>query len=466
MFFWCCAEEGARSSRKVSSAETNIEPDLGTARIAGPSGLWASSSIDVSQDYKDAGADAEEESFSRVSVTQFPALPDPAVNEEFLPKSIPTKSVTLEETAGASPSTIEESTIEGNSSPPEGMAKQASCTSGVSRRSRLQIQAADSHWKLQSSDIRIEKELSRTLKSTLHLATWKGTQVVMKCVQVPDEGPVRKASSISSKRSKESVTASRPMQMHDVNEELLEELLHEIELLSSLRHPDLVLFLGACLDKDSPVMCVTEYMPGGDLERYYMAKRRQNQTDCWRPPLTQIVDWCLAVGRALSFLHTRGAEPIVHRDLKPLNLLLTKHLEVKVADLGISKMMAAVATDVYNMTGGVGSWLYMAPECVRHQTYNEKVDIYAFSLIMFFMSAGKAPFYQMGKDPELVLKEYLKGNEPRPTENECHAPLRSIMKSAWAVNHKERPSAQSLVERLKEVREEGVPPMSCFCLKA
>lgn len=456
MFFWCCAEEGTRSSRKVSSVENTTEQDQG------PSGFCASSSIDVSPDFKDAlGADAEE---GKVSVTQFPALPDPVVNEEFLPKSIPSKTVTVEETARASPSTIEESITEDHSLREE-MAKQASCTSGASRRSRLQIQATDSHWKLQSSDVRIEKELSRTLKSTLHLATWKGTQVVMKCVQVPDEGPVRKTSSTGSKRSKQSITASRPMQMHDVNQELLEELLHEIELLSSLRHPDLVLFLGACLDKDSPVICVTEYMPGGDLERYYIAKRRQNQTDRWRPPLTQIVDWCLAVGRALSFLHTRGAEPIVHRDLKPLNLLLTKHLEVKVADLGISKMMAAVATDVYKMTGGVGSWLYMAPECVRHQTYNEKVDIYAFALIMFFMSAGKAPFYQLGKDPELVLKEYLKGNEPRPTENECHAPLRSIMKSAWAVNHKERPSAQSLVERFKEVREEGVPP-TCFCLKA
>lgn len=451
MFFWCCAEEGTRSSRKVSSVEQD----------QGPSGFCASTSLDVSPDvspdFKDAvGANAcEAEEESKVSVMQLPALPE----EEFLPKSLPKQKE--EERARASPSTIQDISSPRDSD----MGRQVSCAtqnSGASRRSRLQVQAADAHWKLKSSDIHIEKELSRTLKSTLQLATWKGTQVVMKCVQVPDEGPVRKASSVSSKQD---ITASRPMQMHDVNEELLEELLHEIELLSSLRHPDLVLFLGACLDKDSPVICVTEYMPGGDLERYYIAKRRQNQTDRWRPPLNQIVDWCLAVGRALSFLHTRDAEPIVHRDLKPLNLLLTKHLEVKVADLGISKMMAAVEKDVYKMTGGVGSWLYMAPECVRHQTYNEKVDIYAFALIMYFMSAGKAPFYQLGKDPELVLKEYLKGNEPRPMENECHAPLRSIMKSAWAVNHSERPSAQSLVKSFNEVREEGVPP-TCFCSKA
>lgn len=111
---------------------------------------------------------------------------------------------------------------------------------------------------------------------------------------------------------------------------------------------------------------------------------------------------------------------------KPLNLLLTKHFELKVSDLGISKVAAKTssnnAKDSYFMTGelreqkpkppgfvqgiwwgwittqlsiitaefffslapgGVGSWRYMAPEVVRHQAYNEKVDIFALGLIMY-----------------------------------------------------------------------------------
>ncbi|CAE7245896.1 STY13 [Symbiodinium pilosum] len=165
----------------------------------------------------------------------------------------------------------------------------------------------------------------------------------------------------------------------------------------------MVMFLGACLDKDAPIMCITEYMPGGDLERYYMAKRREKMADVWCPPLWRILEWCSAVARALAFLHHRE-EPLIHRDLKPLNLLLNKHLEVKVADMGISKVMAATNGNAasYTMTGGVGSWLYMAPEVVRHEQYNEKVDIYAFGLIMYFMSSGRTPFYQLGRDPELA----------------------------------------------------------------
>ena len=48
--------------------------------------------------------------------------------------------------------------------------------------------------------------------------------------------------------------------------EIAAELLHEIDILSSMRHPDMVMFIGACLDQQLPIMCVTEFMPGGDLE--------------------------------------------------------------------------------------------------------------------------------------------------------------------------------------------------------
>jgi len=286
----------------------------------------------------------------------------------------------------------------------------------------------------------------------------------MKCVEVPEsydrtDDPTRKTS-----KENFDPTSSRPLHASEVDQDLLEELLHEIELLSSLRHPDLVLFIGACLDKDAPVMCVTEYMPGGDLERHFMAMRKKHQTPTWRPQFRQILDWSLAVARGLSFLHSRE-EPIVHRDLKPLNLLLTRHGEVKIADLGISKMMAAVVGDVYIMTGGVGSWLYMAPEVVRHQKYNEKVDIYAFALIMFFMSSGRHPFHEISKDPEVVLREFAKGKEPRPNVAECHAALRRPMAESWHVNQQQRPSAQRIVVQLREAVENYTPP-ACFCGRA
>jgi serine/threonine protein kinase len=127
------------------------------------------------------------------------------------------------------------------------------------------------------------EELSTTLKSTISLGRWNGTQVVVK-------------SSLGN------------------DFDFTEELLHEIEVLSSLRHPDLVMFLGACLEPDQPIMCITEYLSGGDLERYYMKMQRQHET-VWHPGLQQVLQWSSAVARALAFLHNRRV-PILHRDLQ------------------------------------------------------------------------------------------------------------------------------------------------------
>ena len=110
------------------------------------------------------------------------------------------------------------------------------------------------------------------------------------------------------------------------------------------------------------------------------------------------------------------------------------------------------------MTGGIGSWRYMAPEVLRHQAYDEKVDIFAYGLIIYFMSSGKEPFHQLGLDPEVILLQYRDGKEPRPIAADCHTRLRPIMTAAWHVIPGERPTAQDIVESLDLVARS---PASC-----
>ena len=284
---------------------------------------------------------------------------------------------------------------------------------GCASRQRLWRRAAD--WKLSRKDLLLKQELSRTLKSTLYQATWQGVDVAVKCAGLHDEAM---SAQLLSNHHGQSSSGNGD------DEDITEELLHEIDLLSSLRHPDLVMFLGACIEQHLPIVCVMEFLPGGDLEHFYMAQRRKHDAAVWHPGIRQVLQWSLALGRALSFLHGRG---VVHRDLKPMNLLLTKYLEIKVSDFGISKLMAHCESEGISMTGGIGSWRYMAPEVARHQAYDEKVDIYAAGLIMYFMSSGKAPFHQLGLDPEVILLQYRQGKEPRPTATDCHAKLRPIM---------------------------------------
>ena len=95
------------------------------------------------------------------------------------------------------------------------------------------------------------------------------------------------------------------------------DLINEISVLSRLRHPNLVMFLGACTVKE-PLIIISEYLSGGNLEDYLIKKRKGGaKGKPWMPPPKQVLSWSTELARALCFLH--GCNPvIIHRDLKPV----------------------------------------------------------------------------------------------------------------------------------------------------
>jgi hypothetical protein len=315
----------------------------------------------------------------------------------------------------------------------------------------MQRKASLNKWEIKRSQVKLQKEISRTCKSVVHKASWNNTSVVAKFAISEDGGET-------------------------IPPDLLEELLHEISLLASVRHPDLVMFLGCCL-QEMPIMFISAYMPRGDLENYYRSKRDDRQS--WAASKKVVAQWSISILRALQFLH-HLVQPIIHRDLKPLNILLTDNLEVKVADFGISKVTCRVRLGEnrdgepvsptsktsenrkYVMTGGVGSWRYMAPEVARHQSYSEKVDIFAFALVLYFMSCGRQPFREY-EDVETVLEDYRAGNEPRPKSSDCPTSFRSIMEAAWHSSPESRPSAEALCAQASDL---DVRDPSCLALNA
>jgi len=313
-------------------------------------------------------------------------------------------------------------------------------------------------WGVKRNEVEIGQALSETLKSQVYRGQWRGTEVVVKFCK------------------------------NDVD--LEQEMLNEINILTRLRHPDLAMFMGSCLE-ESPIMFLVEYLPNGDVERYYLKQRNAKQMDRWHAPAKQVMTWASQIARALAFLHT-NSPPIIHRDLKPLNLLLTKFLDIKVTDFGISKITnpwrslgsaddpmspttpSALPTPNgkfvtsptslkgdWTNTGGIGSWRYMAPEVTRHQAYTEAADIYSFALILYFLSCGRTPFYQW-KNAEDVLSQYVKGQEPRPNAKECQHALQSIMEASWHEDHRKRPTAAEIGQRI-EKQAANIAGPGCGC---
>eukprot|EP00439_Symbiodinium_sp_Y106_P012988 s5629_g1.t3 len=194
----------------------------------------------------------------------------------------------------------------------------------------LKTMAAFEHWSIVASEVQFGKCLSTTIKSAVYLATWRGLKVVAKTVK-----DVR-ASGLNPRRAQEASDSTVQIAR--------DELLHEIRTLSTLRHPDLVLFLGASLDTET-CFFLTEYMEGGDVETYMRSNRIKASNKEFKPPYHVALSWFLSTARALAFLHG-CARPIIHRDLKPLNLLLTKGLDLKVTDFGLSKIMRPKLLDL------------------------------------------------------------------------------------------------------------------------
>ncbi|RAL51019.1 hypothetical protein DM860_005375 [Cuscuta australis] len=158
----------------------------------------------------------------------------------------------------------------------------------------------------------------------------------------------------------------------------------EVEVLSCMRHPNMVLLLGACPEYGC---LVYEYMANGSLEDRLM--RRGN-----RPALSWQVRFRIAaeIGTGLLFLHQTKPEPIVHRDLKPANILLDQYYVSKIGDVGLSRLVPpSVAEGVtqLRMTSAAGTFCYIDPEYQQTGMLGVKSDVYSFGIVLLQLLTGK-----------------------------------------------------------------------------
>ncbi|MBA0673491.1 hypothetical protein Goklo_024205, partial [Gossypium klotzschianum] len=160
----------------------------------------------------------------------------------------------------------------------------------------------------------------------------------------------------------------------------------EVEVLSCMRHPNMVLLLGACPEYGC---LVYEYMFNGSLEDRLF---RRNNT----PPLSWRRRFTIAaeIATALLFLHQAKPEPLVHRDLKPANILLDRNYVSKISDVGLARLVPpSVADSVtqYHMTSAAGTFCYIDPEYQQTGMLTTKSDIYSLGIMLLQIITAKPP---------------------------------------------------------------------------
>ncbi|TVU33095.1 hypothetical protein EJB05_24880 [Eragrostis curvula] len=159
----------------------------------------------------------------------------------------------------------------------------------------------------------------------------------------------------------------------------------EIEVLSCMRHPNMVLLLGACPEYGC---LVYEYMDYGSLEDR-LCRRGKTLPIPWNIRFKIAAD----IATGLLFLHQAKPEPLVHRDLKPGNILLDHNFVSKISDVGLARLVPQSAADVtqYRMTSTAGTFCYIDPEYQQTGMLTTKSDIYSFGILLLQIITARSP---------------------------------------------------------------------------
>ena len=162
----------------------------------------------------------------------------------------------------------------------------------------------------------------------------------------------------------------------------------ECRLLSQIRHPNIVQFLGV------------HFQPGVRVPILVMEFLPTNLTSCIEQYgiLPNEISYSILhdVALGLCYLHTQ-TPPIIHRDLSSNNVLLTANMTAKISDLGVAKILNLTPLQVSRMTQTPGTPAYMPPEVmVANPKYDTSVDEFSYGILMIHMLSGRWPEPQVG----------------------------------------------------------------------
>ncbi|GMH39125.1 hypothetical protein BSKO_07023 [Bryopsis sp. KO-2023] len=231
---------------------------------------------------------------------------------------------------------------------------------------------------------------------------------------------------------------------------------------------------------------VQEYMTAGTLKSVITEQMENCSVQTYSD--SSALSWLTQIAKGLAYLH--GANPrIIHRDLKLENILLKKmengEWVAKIADFGLSALLpptkevsqglqpamsgfsdyitplqkAASAEAAYRLSTATGSLLYMAPEVLSGDAYNEKADVFSFAVLMYellrrSLTLAFVSFLGSSRDVEIYAFNVMGGFRP-PIPKTWPQQLKDLITDCWAPTPSSRPSMEQVCNRLNNIR--GLP---------
>ncbi|KAL4423124.1 hypothetical protein ABPG77_004807 [Micractinium sp. CCAP 211/92] len=296
-------------------------------------------------------------------------------------------------------------------------------------------------WAVDWEAIQLERLIGKGSYGRVYLATWNATPVAVKVLISADGSEAQSNNEL------------------ELPAEITKQLQEEAVVMSRMRHPNVVSFMGLCM---LPPCILIEYCSRGSLYDVLRQAARDPEAAVqltWQRRLSMLFD----AARGLLYLHKREP-PIIHHDVKSPNLLVDRNWSVKVCDFNLSEILRNQAPGA--PAAGATNPIWLAPEVLDGQRATAASDVYAFGLVMYEVLTWQLPWRNL--DPYQIRRSVLDGRRPQVPAFEAlpgaergafvHlAAYIQLMQDCWVQEPGRRPSFDDAVARLQLLM--GVPAM-------
>ncbi|ELR19943.1 dual specificity protein kinase [Acanthamoeba castellanii str. Neff] len=228
--------------------------------------------------------------------------------------------------------------------------------------------------------------------------------------------------------------------VQNLNREQLAAFRKEVEIMSTNHHPNIILFMGACT-VPGKFKIVTELMDT-DLETLLHSDVSLS--------LYERMKMAKDAALGMNWLH-HSTPTIIHRDLKTANLLIEKTANlyrVKLCDFGLSEIKPKERAWLQDPKNGAkGTPLFMPPEVMMGQPFDEKSDVYSFGIVLWEILTRKEPFAHYD-DYDEFTEAVCDRHERPPIPDNCPPSLRRLMEACWHPDPRKRPNFEDVNNHL------------------
>ena len=236
---------------------------------------------------------------------------------------------------------------------------------------------------------------------------------------------------------------------------LAQDFRREAEILTDIKHPNIVCLLGVCF-KQQPMSMLFEFLSRGDLHEYLLTHSPHSDVSVSDDEGTQqilshvsMLDIACQIAAGMEHL---AIHQYTHRDLAARNILIGNNLTVKISDFGLAKTV--YASDYYRLQNqAVLPVRWMPVEAILYGKFSSESDVWSFGVVLWeIYSYGLQPYY--GYSNQEVV-EMIRVHQILPCPDDCPARLYGLMVECWHEVAARRPVFKEINQRLQQWRGES-----------